>query len=98
MKFQRDKIPKFKTEAEEAEFWQKHSPLEFEGELKEVENIHFPSPKRSIVAIKMNDQMVKTLKDISGRKGIGFSSLIRMWVLERLKTELPAASWMMKSP
>lgn len=31
------KIPKFKSEKEEAAFWSKHSPLDYPEEFKEVE-------------------------------------------------------------
>ena len=31
-----EKLPKFKTAKEEAEFWETHSPLEFPGEFEEV--------------------------------------------------------------
>jgi len=52
MRSKQTKIPKFKTEEEEARFWQKHSPLEFEDEFKEVTGIHFPPPKRRIIALR----------------------------------------------
>ena len=87
MKVKLSKVPKFKTEEEEAQFWQNHSPLEFRDEFEEVPGVHFPSPKRRIIALRMNDQQVKSIKHISEKKGIGFSTLIRMWVLEKLGQE-----------
>jgi len=31
-----ERLPKFKTAKEEAEFWETHSPLDFPGEFQEV--------------------------------------------------------------
>ena len=87
MKAKLSKVPKFKTEDEEARFWQNHSPLEFGDEFEEASDVHFPSPKRRIIALRMNDQQVKSIKHLSEKRGIGFSTLIRMWVLEKLGQE-----------
>ena len=87
MKVKLSKVPKFKTEEEEAQFWLNHSPLEFRDEFEEASDVHFPSPKRRIIALRMNDQQVKSIRHLSEKKGIGFSTLIRMWVLEKLGQE-----------
>ena len=39
MKIKLSKLQKFKTEEEEAKFWQNHSPLEFGNEFEEVRGV-----------------------------------------------------------
>ena len=47
------KIPKFKTEKEERDFWDKHSIADYEDELKPVNKITFPKPQKKRLRQKM---------------------------------------------
>lgn len=40
--------------------------------------------KERVVAVRLDDSTVSELKKIADEKGLGVSSLVRMWVLERL--------------
>ena len=40
--------------------------------------------KERVVAVRLEDSTVSELKKIADEKGLGVSSLVRMWVLERL--------------
>lgn len=81
------KIPKFKTESEAAEFWDSHSFVNYIDGLKEIQS-EFPKPKKRPVPILLDEGRIQVLKQLSSSKGIGYGTLIRMWVIERLNKEV----------
>ena len=83
-----NKIPKFKNEKEEARFWDTHSPANFMSELEEVKRVEFPKPHKKPVPILLEESSISMLKRLSSRKGIGYGTLARMWILERLNYEI----------
>ena len=84
----RSRIPHFRSEAEEARFWDTHDSTEFLGEFKPA-TVTFPRPKPKIlVSVRIAKPEVALLRRIAARKGLGYASLIRMWLAERLLDEL----------
>lgn len=80
-------IPKFKSEAEEARFWDTHSVTDYLHELKEVHNVQFARPRKRLVSLRMDDHLIKSLKQVAAGKGIGYLTLMRMWITEKLSRE-----------
>ncbi len=86
------RIPRFRTEAEEARFWDTHDTTEFLEELTPVK-VAFPRPKpKVLVSVRIAKSEVNLLRRIAARKGLGYGSLIRMWLTERLLDELRTAT------
>lgn len=77
------KIPKFKTEKEEADFWATHDSADYLAGTKKV-NVKFSRPKKKLVSLRLDEKTIKDLKKIADGKGIGYLQLVRMWVLENL--------------
>ena len=80
------KIPHFKTEKEEVAFWDKHSATEFLDELEEVK-VKFPKPQKRPISLWMEEGRIEALKHLAATKGLGYLTLARMWVVERLNEE-----------
>ena len=81
------KIPKFKTDKEIAEFWDTHSLADFEDELEIAKDVVFVKPERQVISLRLDRKIVRALKALAARKGIGYSPLLRMWILERFYQE-----------
>ncbi len=77
------KIPEFKTYEEEAAFWDTHSFADYWDEMKPV-NIRFVRPKSQGITVRFDEKTLSDLRHIADKKGIGPTSLIRMWVREHL--------------
>lgn len=85
------KIPRFRSEAGEARFWDTHDSTDFLGEFKPVK-VAFPKPSpKVLVSIRLPKGEVAVLRQLAARKGLGYGSLIRLWLTERLLEEIPAA-------
>lgn len=78
------KIPKFKSEKEEADFWATHDSTDYLSETKEIK-VRFSRPSKKLVSLRLDEKTIKRLKRIANSKGIGYLELVRMWVLENLK-------------
>jgi len=78
------KIPAFKSHKEEAEWGDTHDVTEIEG-LELVEEGVFFKPKKQVVSIRLERRLVEQLKRIAQEKGIDHTTLVRMWVIEKLR-------------
>jgi predicted DNA binding CopG/RHH family protein len=81
------KIPEFKTVQEAAEFFDTHSLAEFEDEFEDAPDVVFvkAGPKKT-VSVRLDEASMARVTKEAQAKGIGPSTLIRMWVLERLRS------------
>ena len=78
-------IPHFADEAEAAAFWDTHSPLDYPEDFAEVEaTFARPLIKRGLT-IKFSEETLQEIRALAREQGIGPSTLVRMWVLERLR-------------
>lgn len=77
------KIPKFKSEKEEADFWATHDTTDYLSETKEVK-VKFTRSSKKLVSLRLDEKTIKEVKKMAQGKGIGYLELIRMWVLENL--------------
>jgi len=82
------KIPKFANEQEEAEFWATHDAAEFLDETRPVDMTFADArPRKTQIAIRFDPGTIEELRTVAQRSGVGYQTLIRMWVMERLAQE-----------
>jgi len=86
------KIPEFASEQEESEFWDTHSATDYWDETTPVD-IQFRDvrPRKDLISLRLDAETIARLKAIAHGRGIGYQTLIRMWLLERLAAEPEAA-------
>ena len=83
-------IPEFRDEAEEAKFWATH---ELGGELLEqmgpVPEGDLPPPRSRTrpVSIRFDEDLLRRIKALARKKGKGYQTLLKEFVLERLYEE-----------
>jgi len=82
------KIPRFKSDQYVAPFWDTHSLTEFEDDLEPVKERVFVKPEKQVMTIRADKGLVNAIKAIAKEKGINYSTLARMWLIERLKEEI----------
>jgi predicted DNA binding CopG/RHH family protein len=83
------RIPEFTTLEEEARFWDTHSTADYEHEFRPVRT-RFAKRLSTGVTIRLDPDTLQQLRTLAHERGIGPTTLIRMWVLERLKEKQPA--------
>ncbi len=78
------KIPTFANRDEEAKFWETHSIADFKDELKPVK-ARFAKNLSEGITIRFDKDTLNKIRDIANRKGLGPTTLARMWILEHLQ-------------
>ena len=75
-------IKPFKTLDEEADFWDTHSVVD---EINEGTVVGFhQANKTSTLTIRFDPKHLQALRDKAFKKGLGPTTLARMWILEHL--------------
>lgn len=88
MSNEKKKVPHFKSEEEEREFWKTHSVTEFLDDMEDVtDEVMVTRPKKRLLSFRIDDEVIERLQKLAQRKGIGYQTLMRAWVMERLEEE-----------
>lgn len=82
------KLPEFKSIEEEAEFWDTHSFADYWDEFELVKEPVFVRPPKKVVSLRLDRQMLEALEMLANEKSIPYTTLLRMWIKERLIDEL----------
>ena len=83
------KIPKFKSEAEESEFWATHDSTEY-VDYSTAKRIAFPNlkPSTKTISIRLPESLIEHLKVLANKRDIPYQSLLKMFLSEKVEEEL----------
>lgn len=80
------RIPAFNTIEEEAEFWDTHDSSVFDDEFETVTDVRFVrSERKQPITVRLDQDTVAALRRQAHRRGIGTSTLARLWIPERVR-------------
>ena len=82
------KIPKFKNEDEEREFWATHSPLDY-FDSNNFRIASFPKLKPSLksISIRLPEGMLAELKILANKKDVPYQSLAKVYLARQIALE-----------
>ena len=85
------RIPKFKNEDEEREFWSKHDSTEYIN-WNQAERITFSNLKPSVkkISLRLPESMLEELKLLANKRDVPYQSLLKIFLAERIEKELGA--------
>ena len=88
MKSAKSRIPKFKNEQQEREFWATHSPLDYFNTGKPVEG-SFPNLKPSLksVSIRLPEDLLIELKNLANKQDVPYQSLMKIFLARQVALE-----------
>lgn len=72
------RIPNFRSEAEEQEFWATHSAMDYEMELVEAEVKLDPLARTRLVSLRLPERLIQDLKEIAQSEGLPYQKLIKL--------------------
>lgn len=83
------KIPKFKNEAAEREFWAKNDSADYidwkEAKRKTFENL---KPSVKTISLRLPETMLAELKLLANKRDVPYQSLMKVFLSERIRKEL----------
>ncbi len=82
-------IPTFKTEAEEQEFWATHDSTEY-VDWSKAKRAVFPNlkPSTKTISLRLPQTMLEELKLLANKRDVPYQSLLKMFLSERIESEL----------
>ncbi len=90
-----DEVPRFKTEAEEAEYWSTHSlariwdklePVEFDIAPK-LRHIFLRRTRKKPVTLRLEERQIALAKKLASAKSLSYQALMRSWINEGIVRE-----------
>ena len=81
------KIPPFKTEDAERDFWAKIDLADY-FESKDFQAVSFPNlkPSSRAISLRLPEPMILRLKEQANERHVPYQSLIKQYIVEGLKT------------
>jgi predicted DNA binding CopG/RHH family protein len=77
------KVPKFRSEKEESEFWATHDSTEY-LDYSRAKKVLFPNLKPSTrsISIRLPESLIEHLKVLANKRDIPYQSLFKMLLIE----------------
>ena len=86
------RIPKFKNEDAEREFWATHDSTDYidwgQGQRTILPNL---KPSSQTISLRLPRPMLERLKMLANQRDVPYQSLLKMFLAERLNEELNSA-------
>ncbi|MCK9265254.1 MAG: BrnA antitoxin family protein [Deltaproteobacteria bacterium] len=85
------RIPAFKNEDEEREFWDSHDSSDF-IDWGKAEKVTFSNLKPSTrkISLRLPASMIEELKLLANKRDVPYQSLLKIFLAERIEKELGA--------
>ena len=83
------RIPKFKNEDEEREFWASHDSTNY-IDWDKAKDVVMPNLKPTLktISIRLPEIMIEELKLLANKKDVPYQSLMKIFIAERVAQEL----------
>ena len=88
MKRMNNRIPEFRSEDEEREFWTTHTPLDY-FDSSSIKRTSFPNLKPSLksISIRVPSDMLAELKTLANKKDVPYQSLAKVYLARQIALE-----------
>jgi predicted DNA binding CopG/RHH family protein len=82
------KIPKFKNEAEERDFWAEADSTEY-VDWDKSERVSFPKlkPSTKTISLRLPEYLLNDIKQMANKRDVPYQSFIKMILKERVDKE-----------
>jgi predicted DNA binding CopG/RHH family protein len=86
------KIPNFRSEDEEREFWSQRDSSQY-LDWKTARRVVMPKLKPSVrtISLRLPESMIEELKLLANKRDIPYQSLLKIFLAERIEKELSAS-------
>jgi len=82
------KIPQFKNEDEEFEFWSTHSTVDYIDNFKPVKfDLSKLKPSTKTISIRLPESMIDQLKRLANKRDVPYQSLLKILLGEKIREE-----------
>ncbi len=81
-------VPRFRSEAEEREFWQEHDSAEY-VDWSSAKAVRLPNlkPSTATISLRLPEGILEELKILANQRDVPYQSLLKVFLAERLAAE-----------
>jgi predicted DNA binding CopG/RHH family protein len=81
-------IPRFRSEAEEREFWETHDSTDY-VDWSKAQRVRFPNLKLSTqsISLRLPLGLLERIKIAANKRDVPYQSLIKIWLTEKVEAE-----------
>lgn len=93
-------LPRFKSAAQEARFWETHDIADYWAQLRRVDETFVPAPalarrirerpRKRLLSLRLETRQIETAKKIARRKRVPYQTLLREWIARAIRAERSA--------
>ena len=78
-------VPKFRSEAEERAFWEKHDSADYLDWTK-AQRVMLPNlkPTTKTISLRLPQHLLDSIKTAANARDVPYQSLIKVWLQEKL--------------
>ncbi len=82
------KLPRFKSEKEEFDFWSTHDSTQY-VDYSEAKRAVFPrlKPSTRTISIRLPESLIEHLKVLANKRDVPYQSLLKMFLTEKVEEE-----------
>ena len=82
------KIPKFKNEDEERDFWAEHDSTDY-IDWSKAQRAIFPNlkPSTKTISLRLPESMIEELKLLANKRDVPYQSLLKIFLAEKIEEE-----------
>ena len=82
------RVPRFKNEVEEREFWSKTDSSEYLN-WKSAERVLFPElkPSTKAISLRLPESLLDALRQMANERDVPYQSLIKIFLQERIESD-----------
>jgi len=82
------KVPKFKTEDQEREFWAANDSAEY-VDWDSARHVKLPNlkPSTKTISLRLPESMLEELKLLANKRDVPYQSLVKIFLAERIAQE-----------
>lgn len=82
-------IPKFKSEAEERDFWAKENSTDYiDWDKSEISVLPKLKPTTKTISLRMSESMLNQIRLLANQRDVPYQSLIKMFLKDKINEEL----------
>jgi predicted DNA binding CopG/RHH family protein len=80
-------VPKFRSEAEERAFWEKHDSSDYVDWTK-AQKVALPNlkPSTKTISLRLPQHLLDSIKAAANSRDVPYQSLIKVWLQEKLRS------------
>jgi predicted DNA binding CopG/RHH family protein len=83
------KVPKFKNENEEREFWSDHDATDY-MDFSASQEALFPAlkPTTRTISVRLPETLIEKLKTLANKRDVPYQSLLKVLLAEKVEEEM----------